>query len=382
MKGLGILGWIVLFIGCSSAATTPTDTGDTEPDTAADTTSDTAVDTGTPETTAEDINLPTDPYTITVFDNIRINSTGDVNVRDVVADVDLAGASFEQVTMRVELASTCYPFESWTQPPAGHNWPADCDAYDRNFEFTLDDPKEEGDPPAFELVRAITPFGGPMTFEVDLTDLANARPGQHSIRAHISTWSDGAGQVSGSAGGWNVTTHIDVVPGTPPRNVLAAIPLVSDFHGKQDPFTTSLTLPEGTTSTRLEYRVTGHGGGDPDPFPTCIGPAEEFCQRTHIVYADGVDIDQFLAWRDDCEDLCTLETHPNGGFQYCVENPCGNVQSVKASRANWCPGDVTPPFVWTPEQWTSAGPHTFSYSIPEQGNGSWRVSATAYAYGD
>jgi hypothetical protein len=41
--------------------------------------------------------------------------------------------------------------------------PADCDAFDRNFEIALDEPDaDSGAPPGLELVRAITPFGGPL----------------------------------------------------------------------------------------------------------------------------------------------------------------------------------------------------------------------------
>ena len=376
-----VLWTTLIAFGCASTtAPTPQDTagGDTSPavDTAApaDTTAapDTAV---SPEDTAG----PTEPYTITVFDQERINSTGDVNVRNITADVDFAGHPFASVIMTVSLGSTCYPFDQWTQPPAGHNWPADCDAFDRNFEFTMDDPKEEGDPPAFELVRAITPFGGPLQFEVDITDLANARPGAHTIRAHISTWSDGAGQVTGSAGGWTVSASIAVTPGKAPRNVLAAIPLFNHMHGKlEEPAKATFTLPEGTVGAILEYRVTGHGGGDATS--GCIGPAEEFCKRQHDLWVDGEVLDSIIPWRDDCASLCTLTPHPNG-FDYCLENPCGSIQSVKAPRANWCPGSVTPPVTWIPQSYNGPGEHTFSYDIPNQADGSWRVSAVVYAYG-
>jgi hypothetical protein len=68
----------------------------------------------------------------------------------------------------------------------------------------LDDPDPGADAsstPGLELVRAITPFGGPMHMERDLTVIANAQPGTHRLRAHITTYADGAGKVTGSKAG-------------------------------------------------------------------------------------------------------------------------------------------------------------------------------------
>jgi hypothetical protein len=141
-------------------------------------------------------------------------------------------------------------------------------------------------------------------------------------------------------------------------------------------------VPEGTTQTRLEYRTTGHGGADDDS-PTCIGPAEEFCRRTHTLWIDEEPRPGFIPWRDDCADLCTL-THygpANAGFDYCLENPTGSIQSVQAPRANWCPGSETPPFVYDLD--LAPGPHSFRYAVRAvKPGGSWRTSATAYFYGD
>lgn len=106
----------------------------------------------------------------TVFDNVRItsNSAGP-NFQQANATVDFGAGPFTKVTLVVDLASTCFPFDGWktNPPPTGQNWPADCDAFDRNFEFTLDEPKDATDTPAIELVRAITPFGGPLHLEVE-----------------------------------------------------------------------------------------------------------------------------------------------------------------------------------------------------------------------
>ena len=328
------------------------------------------------------------PVTVSVFADARITSQGDqANFHKVRAPVDLGAGPFARVTMVVDLRSTCFPFEGWrtNRPPAGQSWPADCDAFDRNFEFTLDEPSAMGQPPAIELLRAITPFGGPLHVEVDVTDVFNGLPGPHTLQSMIPTYSDGAGRVSGSNGGWNVTTRFEVVRGPAPRRVLAVIPLVNFSHGsdsaeREYPF----TLPAGTRSGRIEYRVTGHGGGAVER-PACLGPAEEFCQREHTVSVDGADLEPLTPWRADCQDLCTLVTNDAGigPRQYCQENPCGAVASVRAPRANWCPGSPTPPFEFSPASLAAPGAHTFRYRINRvAASGSWRTSAVVFAYGE
>ncbi|MCA9632165.1 MAG: hypothetical protein KC766_31145 [Myxococcales bacterium] len=330
-------------------------------------------------------------FEIQAFDRERITSdSSQPNFQHVETEVDLQRGPFEKVTLIVDLESTCYPFETWlgpnpsNPPPAGQSWPADCDAFDRNFEFTLDEPENDGDPPAIELVRAITPFGGPMHLEVDITDVANGiAPGPHRLRSHISTWSDSEGKVSGSNGGWNVSAKIQVSPGAAPRNVLAVIPLYNGSHGAESPMPIDFQIPEGTTSTRVEYRATGHGGVLPSP--GCGQPGEEFCKRDHRFYADGTQFDRQQPWRDDCKDLCTRKTFSTGGgsLEYCAENPCGAIQSVEAPRANWCPGSVTPPIDFERPEYTAPGQHSFSWTItPVADGGSWRVSAMLFAFGD
>ncbi len=329
------------------------------------------------------------PYSINAFDNVRIGSdSSQPNFQNATADIDLKDGPFASVKMIIDLGTTCYPFDNWKNdpPPSGQNWPADCDAFDRNFEFTLDDPADpKVGPPAIELVRAITPFGGPEHLEVDITNVANGLPGKHTLRTHISTYSDAAGQVSGSNGGWNVTTKIEVVPGKAPHNVLAVIPLFNGSEGATDTITPpGFQVPAGTTSARIEYRATGHGGAQGD-LGACIGPAEEFCKRTDILSVDGAQVTTFTPWRTDCSKLCTIAT-TSSGQQYCTENPCGAIQSVQAPRANWCPGSMTPPYDLNDKQapaLLSAGQHTFSWKFSniDQG-GTWRLSATYFAFGD
>jgi hypothetical protein len=57
-------------------------------------------------------------------------------------NVSLDG-KYEKVLLVLDLESPCFPFDKWKDdpPPPGHNWPASCDAFDRNFETALFDLK-------------------------------------------------------------------------------------------------------------------------------------------------------------------------------------------------------------------------------------------------
>jgi hypothetical protein len=323
--------------------------------------------------------------------------------------LDLGPGPFQSVTLHVDLVSACFPFEGWAAnpPPAGQSWPPTCDAFDRNFDLDLDDPLSDpapaaagdanavappGDPgidagaslaSAFNVVHAITPFGGPEHLDVDLTDLANARPGKHRLRVRLQSYADPAGKVTGSNAGWTVNASVAVVPGAPPRAVLAAAPLFTTRVSPGDsPPVGAFVVPAGALAGRIEYRASGHGQGVRDP--GCVGPADEFCTRHHLIRVDGIEVAATDPHRDDCQTLCTLahDGTADKGFDYCAENPCGAIASVRAPRANWCPGSMTAPQIWDAfAAFAAPGPHTFSTEIANIGQGgSWLVSATYYAY--
>jgi len=293
---------------------------------------------------------------------------------------------FANVNLVVDLESPCFPFSKWKTdpPPSGQNWPADCDAFDRNFEMALEDPSAAKGTPGQELIRSITPFGGPEHLEQDVTDTFNVITTARNFHVTIPTYSDSKGQVSGSNGGWYVSAHLDVTPGPMPAPVVAVIPLVYGNTTDSNKVTdVPYTLPPSTATVRLEYRVTGHGGAT-DPSSACIGPAEEFCKRKHHVFIDDKEIAAPSPWRTDCTKNCTMVTNdPTSPFgPYCGGDPCGSPGSVNASRANWCPGSETPPLTWDQTVVAATpGQHSFSYQIDNVFmGGTWRVSATLYAY--
>jgi hypothetical protein len=138
-------------------------------------------------------------------------------------------------------------------------------------------------------------------------------------------------------------------------------------------------VPEGAGRARIDYRVTGHGGVFS---PGCLGPAEEFCQRTHELRVDGELVQELTPWRD-CSDNCNLSNNDSGygPAQYCAQNPCAAPESARAPRANWCPGNLTSPFIIEAPVLEVQGEHELTRSIHELANGGvWTVSATYFAF--
>lgn len=324
-----------------------------------------------------------EPASVPILTRVHISSDeGAENFQRALADVDFGDSQVARATLRVTLESPCFPFEGWAEQgvPSGQRWPAACDAFDRTLSVTLDqaEPADES-APGFELLRAITPFGGPLQVETDVTDVVNGLPGSHQLGLKIDTWSDADGLVSGSKGEWIASVELLFWPGNAPRKVLAVLPLL--LEGQTEPTATPLTfeVPEGASSARIEYRATGHGGAFA---PGCLGPAEEFCQRTHELRLDGELLEELQPWRD-CSDFCTLTPNDSGQgpAQYCAENPCANPNSARAPRANWCPGSQTDAFILRGPELVVAGEHELTRSIAELAPGGvWTVSATYFAF--
>lgn len=321
-----------------------------------------------------------------LFDAVHISSDAEAeHFQQATVPVDFGSQPVARATLFVELESPCFPFDKWTREsiPAGHDWPEKCDAFDRSFELSLDDSEaESAGRPALELGRAITPFGGPLSLEFDVTDLVNGASGEHELSVKIGTWPDPAGLVSGAKGEWIVSAWLDRELGTPPRRVLSVIPLAYGSESSTSVAPIAFEVPEGASSGRIDYRVTGHGGATAGA--NCIGPAEEFCRRTHTLFVDDEVVDEFAPWRSNCASLCTVEHYESSlipGIDYCVENPCGAIASVRASRANWCPGSLVGSYALDTVALATPGPHEFSWAIDQvAAGGSWLLSATYYAF--
>lgn len=324
-----------------------------------------------------------EPLRLQIFSSTHISSSQSAEYfQRAFAELDFGQEPVAKASLRVTLESPCFPFARWAEAgvPEKHNWPALCDAFDRTLSVTLDEtaPASSG-APGLELLRAITPFGGPLDMETDVTDVVNGLPGRHLLGLRIDTWSDADGLVSGSNGEWLASAELLLWPGTPPRRVLAVVPLVLGAQTEVEAPATTFEVPTGTGSARIEYRVTGHGSA----FAVgCLGPAEEFCPRTHELRLDGELLQELRPWRD-CSDMCTLTRNDSGygPSQYCAENPCADPNSATAPRANWCPGSATAPFVLQAFALEAPGEHELTRRIPELApGGTWYVSATYFAF--
>jgi Peptide-N-glycosidase F, C terminal len=303
------------------------------------------------------------------------------NFQRATTSIDFGSATVARATVRVRIESPCFPFSGWAEQgvPENQNWPARCDAFDRTLSLALDEPKSDSDPPALELLRAITPFGGPLTAEADVTDVVNGLPGEHELTLRIDTWSDADGLVSGSQGEWRASVELLLWPGEAPRRVLSVVPLFRGSQTQVEAEPLGFEAPEGANSARIDYLVTGHGAVFS---PGCLGPAEEFCMRTHELRVDGELLAELNPWRD-CSENCTLVDNDSsfGPARYCAQNPCANPDSARAPRANWCPGNVTLPFGLEASAFVTPGTHELVRTIPRLApGGTWTVSATYFAF--
>ena len=320
-----------------------------------------------------------------VLDDARISSDQAADdFQHAAAEIDFGSEPVARAALYFDLRSPCFPFSNWAKlgVPSGQRWPEPCDAFDRTVQVTLDEPENTSDGIGLELLRAITPFGGPEHLEADVTNVVNGLPGKHRLVVHIDTWSDAAGLVSGAKGEWYASVTLETWAGAAPRRVLAVLPVVFEAQTEPDSAPVTFEAPSGAGSALLEYRATGHGGVNVFN-ASCRGPAEEFCRRDHELLLDGEVLAQLEPWRDDCDALCTVtQNDGNSGPQsYCAENPCGDQNSVRAPRANWCPGSATPPFVIEHAALAQAGKHELLRSIPElEPGGKWTVSATYFAF--
>jgi hypothetical protein len=318
-----------------------------------------------------------------LLDRVHISSDPGAEHHQLAsADADFGSEPVAKATLHVTLESPCFPFAGWREQtiPEGQRWPLLCDAFDRALSVSLDDPSAASDAPALELLRAVTPFGGPLELESDVTDVVNGLPGQHRLQLRIDTNADAAGLVSGAKGEWIASVELTLFPGAAPRRVLAVLPLASESQTRVDAEPLSFTVPDGAGSARIEYRVTGHGAVSD---VACRGAAEEFCRRTHRLSLDGAPLVELVPWRSDCSSLCSPASYDfgSGSMSYCAENPCGDPNSVRAPRANWCPGSLTEPFVIEGEGLLAAGEHVLGRSIePLRDGGNWLVSASYFAF--
>jgi hypothetical protein len=245
------------------------------------------------------------------------------NRRKVYAEVDLPTGEWKSVSLQLRLAC----------PPGG------CDRYDR-WGFIGVASGEGLDESITEIARFATPFGGAADWTTDVTELSPLLAARRKLVVQIDTW---VGPNRPPGAGWLVDATLTFTPGTAERRPIQVIPLwavgTAEVGDPANPPTIParmVQIPAEAASVELRSFVTGHGQGN-------LQNCAEFCPKVHT-YTVGAKSFQRMAWRDDCASFCTLTRLPGSAVQVCQESPTGVVASVRAPRANWCPGALVVPW--------------------------------------
>jgi len=204
-----------------------------------------------------------------------------------------------------------------------------------------------------EVFRAVTPFGADRTWLADVTDLAEWFGGERTVTASIDT----------VEGAWEIDLRVLFTPGTPPRDVLALIPIEYDpaVSSATDLPERRISIPSGAASAVLLWRATGH---DEDGTG-----CDETCPKHFLASVDGTDRIDVVPWRTDCAD-------------FAAANPGTDPLIVGMERSGWCPADVVPAASVDATAWLPSGNHTFDARIEgvEAAGGRWRVSLDLVLY--
>jgi hypothetical protein len=125
-----------------------------------------------------------------------------------------------------------------------------------------------------------------------------------------------------------------------------------------------VVIPPDMEKVYLNYLTSGHAsdgsGGD------------EFTQRRHHIWIDGVEVFNQIPWRTDGRNFRSV--NPSSGRW-------GDVWSSDLARSGWIPGDDVDPYVIDVSQYLTNGRHTIEYQIegiePDDGDGYgyWRTSS-------
>ena len=239
---------------------------------------------------------------------------------------------------------------------------------DQRAQFGHDE-RMESAPATIELVRFITPFGGPSVYTADLTPLAPMLHGDVRLQALIDTYANP---------GWALSLKISFErEGVGFRRPAFAAPLffVRDFKAERPTVRSRVRIPEGLDRPRLRMITSGHAtdgrGGD------------EFVTRTHTLRINGEVVARWRPWSENGGQL--RELNPTSG-RFVIGGR--EVWSSDLDRSGWHPGlEVEPTIVPLPE--LTPGEHEIELSIrdirppdpddPDAGYGYWRISAIVVA---
>ncbi len=235
------------------------------------------------------------------------------------------------------------------------------DKWDRAGSIRLSKPGQAD----LELAKFITPYGGDVSFEIDLTHLKPYLTREGELKAFIDTWSSPGWKIQLNICKFSLKGDKSKIDSLPSDWVLPLIyeEAVTAVH---QPEPVHVSIPEGTYRTELYYLVSGHCTDGTN--------ADEFESKFNVVKVDGREVLRYKPWRNDCTDFRDINPFtrhwPDGTW------------SSDYSRSGWCPGDWVRPMVTDLRMDLLPGDHTMEFSIedvrPRDENdhyGYWRVSA-------
>jgi hypothetical protein len=248
------------------------------------------------------------------------------------------------------------------------------DPWNRLGSVSALDDRGGGPPVEVELMRFVTGYGGPGTFQQDVTALAPLLFGERTLRLFLSTYSEEPG--------WRVwlSLRYDDLGGGYRRPVLAEA-LFATRHLTRSSGEPSarlrgtVTIPPGLARPRLRILTTGHATDG-------IG-RNEFVSCTHILRIDDRQVVRWRPWSEEGSAVRGL--NPWAGRQVIDGQ---EVWTSDFDRSGWQPGLIVEPLsVPVPE--LRPGRHTVELEVrgirpvpedPESaGHGYWVISAAVVA---
>lgn len=212
-----------------------------------------------------------------------------------------------------------------------------------------------------EILRFMTAYGGRTDYEVDVSHLAPLLQGRREVRAFIDTW---------SSPGWRLDFSLRYTrtDSSPAPTWAAPLYYAESFNAENNGDGDSVTavIPRGLERVVMKYVSTGHctDGRDED----------EFVSKANVISVDGVVVERFHPWRDDCRKF--RELNPYGARW------TDGSWSSDYSRSGWCPSQVVTPVEIDLTDHLTAGKHTVRFAVermrPKDAAGHfgyWRLSA-------
>lgn len=214
--------------------------------------------------------------------------------------------------------------------------------------------------PDLEVARFMTAYGGRTDWSFDVSHLGPLLRGECEFKLFVDTWVHPA---------WSADVSLIVRPDSTYDAPTWAMPIyyAEDFSVEKNGggSEVDVAVPPGLARVVMSYLSTGHctDGRDED----------EFVSKPNVIWVDGVSVERFHPWRDDCHEYRAINP-------YCSRWTDGSWSS-DYRRSGWCPGKEVVPTEIDLSDHLTAGSHRVRFVIEnmrpklEDHFGYWRVSA-------